>query len=202
MSIVKTQKEQAQSLANYLPGGRMFVAKNISGSNMRLLLDGLSEELLRVDEIIQLFRTEFLPDTTSTFISEWESSVGIPDSCFGDPVNYDIVERRLRVEVKLAWMNLQLRSDFIALAEKFGVVVTLLESGTIHSSFPIVFPMLVFADAREPGHTIIIEFSLPPQIEFNNYEFPILFGDTRINFVQCLFNKLKPANVQILYTNI
>lgn len=201
LPVVKTKEEQAQTLANYLPGGRAFNAKNISDTTMRKLLRGLADELSRTDTIIALFRTALIPDTTEHFIEEWESAVGIPDECFNepDPSVLTDVERRLRITIKLSCLNLQTQGDFVKLAEKFGVTIEA-EAGSVHGAFPFKFPMKFYATAKEAMHTIVIRFTSLPNVF--TYTFPIEFSDPTTLLLQCLFNKAKPAHVNIAYENL
>ena len=194
-------EQQAQVLANYLPGGKTFAAKNITGSSVRKLLKGFATEMQRVDELINIFRTDILPDQTEFFIDEWEAAVGIPDLCFKMVSELDDVTRRLNITIKLACMNLQTAEDFIQLAAKFEVNITV-ESGSVRGAFPFTFPIIFFDDARAAHHTIIIKFTDLPAEEVFPLEFPISFGSSDQVLLQCLFEKSKPANVQIIYENL
>jgi uncharacterized protein YmfQ (DUF2313 family) len=193
-----TREQQAQTLANYLPGGKAFAGKNISSSQTRRLLRGLADELMRTDEVIDLLRWETLPDTTEFFIDEWESAVGIPCECFKG--TGDDTERRLHVIIKLAWMAVQTGGDFIALANALGVTCYV-EGGSIHGAFPFVFPIRFYPSAKAAFHTIVVTFVLPEELVFT-YEFPIEFSTGLLTLVQCIFNKIKPAHVDIIYDNL
>jgi uncharacterized protein YmfQ (DUF2313 family) len=193
-----TREQQAQTLANYLPGGTAFAAKNVTNTNTRKLLRGLADELMRSDEYIHLFRTDFLPDTTKYHISEWESAVGIPDTCMKGTGSD--AERRLHVIIKLAWMALQTQPDFISLAALLGVSIAV-EGGSIHGCFPFVFPIKFYPSAKAARHTIVITADLPEELNFT-YTFPIQFGTTAMSLMQCIFNRLKPAHVDITYVNL
>ena len=47
---VKTKDEMADSLASFMPGGRVFASKDDSDSTLRKYLNGLAVELFRIDE--------------------------------------------------------------------------------------------------------------------------------------------------------
>lgn len=196
--MIKTEEEQAQTIANHMPSGRAFGAKNVSGTNIRQFLLGLAKELIRVDALLVLFRSDILPDETEHFIDEWESAVDIPDSCLKGTGDND--ERRLHIIAKLARMAIQTNPDFVDLANYFGISVTI-ESGSIHGAFPYTFPIVFYPDARAAHHTLIINFSSPGEPTFP-YTFPIVFGSNDLIRMQCIFNKLKPANVDITYTSL
>ncbi len=193
--IVLTKSQQAQTIANYLPGGRVFASKNFATSDLRKLLFGFSNELLRVDNLIAIFREDTVPDRTQFFIDEWEAALGIPDSCFDGKGTND--ERRLAIITKLASLGAQTADDFINLAATFGVTVTI-ESGSVHGTFPYTFPIKFYSSARAARFTIIVRSPLFI-LETFPYTFPIMFGPDKLSIIECLFNKIKPANVDVVF---
>jgi len=192
---VSDLRRQTEALAGYLPGGRAFAAKRIDGTTTRALLEGLAGELLRVDGALEEFRREILPDQTVLLLEEWESAVGIPDHCF---TGAGTVETRRRdVLAKLVSLGVQTARDFADLAELFGVTAFIIP-GSEHGVFPYTFPLVFFPNARAAFHTIIVDMPDDPDNAFP-YTFPLTFGNTDQALVQCLFNHLKPAHVDILY---
>ena len=116
--------QMVASLAAYLPGGELFEAKQISGSKTYDLLTGLCGQLLEAENFLALYNSEFIPDTTTVFIEEWESVVGIPDECFVDLESQTTDERRKNILVKLASLGVQTVADFQSLAEILGFSAT------------------------------------------------------------------------------
>lgn len=114
------ETEMLQSLAAYLPGGELFQAAFIPGSNFNTLLAGLSGELLRAENYLFLYNSEFIPDETTVFIEEWESAVGIPDDCFTTTATETNEVRRRNILVKLASLGVQTVGDFENLAVLLG----------------------------------------------------------------------------------
>jgi uncharacterized protein YmfQ (DUF2313 family) len=196
MRLRRTLIEHTQSLANYLPGGRVFAQKNKSGSNLRKLLRGLATEVLRADEFIRTYEQEVIPDQTTLFIDEWEQAVGIPDSCFKGTGT--IEQRRTHVLIKLASLGVQTEQDFIDLAALFGVTVTI-EQGSTQGAFPMTFPLLLLGDAAY--FTIIVRYSDVSAARFP-HTFPITFGAEAIGIMECLFTKLKPANCDLIFEQV
>ncbi len=192
--MARTPDEQTESLANYFPPGRAFAAKNIPGSVTRLLLEGLAGELVRACGLVDELRTELIPDETTLFIDEWESALGIPDDCF-DNQGSDTIRRR-NILAKLVSLGVQTAEDFCDLAEFFGLTCTI-KGGSTHGVFPFVFPMVLFPNSTEARHTILID--LGGLVESFTYTFPLTFGSGDIALVKCLFDKLKPANCDILF---
>ena len=190
-----TVEENTQALADLLPQGIAWEAKNIEESNMYKLLRALSKEFTRVQSKINEFVTEHNPETTTNLIEEWERAVGIPDDCFSNTVSLDL--RRKQVVAKFAKMNVQTAQDFIDLAAYFGYRVTIknAEDGSI---FPMVFPFIL-GEQDWLINTMLVKFI---DLDTPNNTFPITFpftfgGDE--NIITCVFNKLKPATVVIIF---
>ena len=196
MRILRTVEEQAQSLANYLPGGQVFGPKNKNNSNLRKLLRGMAGELFTADGYIRTYQQEIIPDGTVLFIGEWEKAVGIPDSCF--PGTGSIDERRLHVLVKLASLGVQTAQDFVDLAALFSVTITV-TAGSTPGGFPMTFPIRLFGPAAY--FTIIIQFTVQSANRFP-LTYPITFGDGTIALLECLFTKLKPANCDLIFEQV
>jgi len=195
--IVLSKQQQAQVIANYMPGGKAFAAKNILGTNIRKWLLGFAREFLRVDALIALFRVDTVPDKTQYYISEWESAVGIPDDCFKG--TGDDTERRLHIIMKLAKSGLQTGQDFVDFAAKLGIPIEV-ESGAIHGAFPFIFPIKFYPSGEAAHHTIIVRATETIGATFP-YIFPIVFGTNDFALLECLFKKLKPANVDVVFEN-
>ena len=73
--IPHSLNEHARSLADYLPNGRLFEAKNINDSNFRQLLLGLSGELFTAEGYLITLENEYIPDQTTLFLDEWEQAI-------------------------------------------------------------------------------------------------------------------------------
>lgn len=183
------------SLADYLPGGELFISKSVQDSNFRKLLRGMAWELFRANGLLRDYSCEVLPDQTEKFLNEWESALGIPDDCFTGTGS--VTERRRDILTKLAALGVQTPEDFVELAAIFGVTVTV-TPGVEEIQFPLVFPVLMFNTNKEARFTIVVEFTVLDTSRFP-LTFPIQFGDDVIAILECLFNKLKPANCQIIF---
>lgn len=191
-----TVEENTQALADLLPKGTAWEAKNIENSNMRKLLMAMSKEFRRVQDKINEFATEHRPETTTNLIEEWEAAVGIPDECFSNKVSIDL--RRKQVVAKLAKMNVQTAKDFIELAAYFGYNVTIknAEDGSV---IPLVLPFTL-GEIDYLINTMIVKF-----IDLDSPEnvlpatLPFTLGKDS-NIITCIFNKLKPATIEIIFT--
>lgn len=191
-------EEYTESMAAYMPGGRLFTSKSIKDSNFRKLLRGMAGELFNANGLLKEYSEQIIPDQTEKFVAEWESALGIPDDCF--KANGTLDERRRDVLTKLAALGVQTAQDFIDLAEVFGVTVTV-NAGIDEITFPLVFPIVMFTTEQEARFTIVVRFTVQ---EANRFPlvFPIVFGSGEISILECLFTKLKPANCNILFRQV
>lgn len=191
-------EQYTNSLAAYLPGGILFASKSVNNSNFRKLLRGMAGELFRSNGLLKEYSEEILPDQTVKFISEWESALGIPDDCFSGTGTID--ERRRDVLVKLAALGVQTADDFIALGVTFGATVQV-RAGSVNGTFPLLFPIILFDNVKQARFTIIVTFTVQQASRFP-LTFPFTFGDSGIAILECLFQKLKPANCDIIFEQI
>lgn len=181
-------EQYTDSLADYMPNGRLFAAKSVKDSNFRKLLRGISGELFNANGYLREYSNEIIPDETTKFISEWESALGIPDSCFKGTGDND--ERRRDILIKLAVLGAQTTTDFENVALAFGLTVVVVAGADSGISFP---------NDKTMRHTLVISIALPDRFP---YTFPIPFGDDAIVLLQCVFSKLKPANCQLLFQEV
>jgi uncharacterized protein YmfQ (DUF2313 family) len=190
----KTIEETTNSVAAFMPGGRVFAAKNRDGSTLRNFLVGLSIELQRIEELMGLMYDNYDIRFTEEFITEWESSVNIPDDIFDGTGSLE--DRRTAVLAKFAKMNVTTEQDFIDLAALFGVSIEITQGGDEYV-FPLTFPISLIPTSKQARFTMIVRF--PGESEVFPLAFPIPFGFPKINIIKGLFDKVKPANVKIIY---
>lgn len=192
-----TTSQHADSIADFLPNGPLFRAKKTDGSKLRLLLIGLANQILVAEGKLVETETELDINTATALIEEWESMLGIPDDCF--LADGTIEERRRDVLLKLN-ASLQTKQDFIDLADTLGVSIQI-NSGISFSVFPLVFPSIFFSSDKEARYTMIVDFNVSSSNAFP-LEFPFVFDDKGTAIVRCIFDKLKPANVNIIYREV
>jgi len=191
-----TQDEHADSIADQFPNDKLFRGKKISGTKMRELLLGLAKQLVILEQNLELAWEEVDVNTTTDLIEEWEAALGIPDGCFFGERTIEV--RRRDVLIKLS-SSVQTAQDYVDLAALVGLTV-IVEPGVAVISFPLTFPIL-FLQAGEQRFTLVVKFQESPDYIFP-LTFPITFPEDKITLVKCLFNKLKPANVNIVYQQI
>jgi uncharacterized protein YmfQ (DUF2313 family) len=186
--------ENTNCLVSYLPNGRLFAAKNIDGTNLRKLYASFSPEFTRLqNKIYELSNEDDLANTTN-LISEWESALGIPDTCLKN--NVSLAQRRKQIVAKFALMNITTEEDWINLALFFGFRIKI-EYGTTFGLFTMQFPLYFSGSSRAARFTMIITFiDLYKPRNIFTMQFPIHFEENTV-FLMCLFKKLKPANVNL-----
>lgn len=190
-----TQTQQADILGQYLRDDRLHQAKNKEGSVLRKILIGLASEWLNFRNKINEVSNEYNPTTTTKLIEEFEEFVGIPDSCI--PVASTIEQRRLNILLKLAGINATTEKQFknIALILGYNIEVS---NGIDTSVFPLTLPFLLISQASAP-FTIVI--TLPASLQPAGFPLTLPFTLTaqQPEILNCLFNKLKPANTQLFF---
>lgn len=201
--------ENALLLAAHLPIGRAWERGFSPDSNLGKFLRGLAAEFYRMEVLSSDIVKEMDLEQANQLLIDWEKSVGIPDSCFSGEGFKTIAERREQVIQKLSkFGGVQTSDDFVRVAAAFGITAEVFygaAGGGI--GFPISFPVVFisYADYTEESHTIIVvitgtyvtsdTFALP---------FPIPFSSGPQTFLQCIFRKLAPANVEVvvLYSGV
>jgi len=188
-------ERHTRALADYMPNGPLFEAKNIQDSNFRQLLKGIAGELFTAQGYLITLEEEYFPDATNLFIDEWLKALQIPDGCLLGTGTND--EKRRDILVKLSSLGVQTKKDFEELAAIFGVTITIV-TGDEAASFPMSFPLIFFNTPADSRYTIIVNFPLPTG-GFFIYNFPIVFGDKSQSILTCLFRRLRPANCQVIF---
>lgn len=195
---VHTKEQQTNSLAAFYPAGSAFESANTEGSVFGDFTEGLSCEIKRVYDDINNLSEDYDILVTDELLSRWENAVGIPDDCF--PGTGTKAERRSHVLLKFANMNVQTASDFEELAVLLGfadVTVTPLQD----LAFPPYDVPFIPASAPSSRYTILVKGSnvvsnVPP------YDVPFIPSSSNQNILSCIFDKIKPANVKIIYVNL
>jgi len=193
--IQHTLDQHARSLADYLPSGRLFEAKNISDSNFRQLILGLSGELFTAEGYLVTLEQEYFPDATNLFLSEWEQALGIPDDCF-DGLG-DNNTRRRDIIVKLSALGVQTADDFVTLAAVFGKVVTVTPlSDEAFPPLPVPFTPVGLPEGR--FIIVVTGINLVSGVPPYDVPFDLIVGES---VLECLFTKQIPGNCDLIFRN-
>lgn len=194
-----TKAESDFLLSSHLPPGKVWSGAYDPESNLYKLIAGLGVELYRLQFMLQHVSIEMDINQASDLILEWEESVGIPNDYFS--TNATLEQRRNQViQLFSNFGGVQTVEDFERVALFFGFTVDVLP-GVALGSFPLGFPVMIFASSKVVKHTIIIVTSDITGDSFFPLPFPVpitLGGNT---FLRIIFEVLAPANVQILIIN-
>lgn len=207
-----TIEENTQSLADTLPNGPIFLAKNKDPSNLRKFLTGLAYEITRGEEYVQSIADEYDINETSLFIEQFESALGIPDDCLSI-VGKTLEERRQQIIAKIRMNNVTTRQQFIDLAAIFGFEIQIF-GGAHFWVFPLNFPahfmetMTMFpldfqieftTGAKRARFTMVVKYIHLVSPLIFPLPFAVHFSTTVHTVIECLFNRLKPANTEIIF---
>lgn len=192
---MRTQEQQADILAQYLRDDPLHQAKNKEGSTLRKILLGLACEWLNFKNKITEVYQEYNPQNTTALIEEWEGFVGIPDSCIA--VASTLEQRRLNILLKLAGINATTAKQFKNIAAILGYSIEV-SNGVDTSTFPLTLPFLLISEDSAP-FTIVI--TLPASLQPSGFPLTLPFTLTAQQpaILNCLFNKIKPANTQLFF---
>ncbi len=193
----QSKEQQSNSLASFFPAGSAFESVNLEDSVLENFIEGLSCEIKRVYDDMNDLSEDYDILVTDELLSKWESAVGIPDDCFLG--NGDKAERRLHVLLKFAKMNVQTASEFQELAVLLGfsdATVTPLNA----AAFPPYDVPFIPISAPDSRYTIVVRGAnvvsgVPP------YDVPFTPSSNNQSILSCIFDIVKPANVQIIYVN-
>ena len=192
---VRTATQQTDVLAGYLPNDRLHALKNKEGSNLRKILIGLATQWGAFRDSVNEVSYEYDPRNTTALIQEWETFVGIPDSCISNTGTLE--QRRKNILLKLAGINATTKKQFenIALILGYNVVV---ETGIETSTFPLTLPFILISAGAAP-FTIVVTLDSSLQPSGFPLTLPFILNDGIPDVLLCFFEKLKPANAQIFF---
>lgn len=179
-------------LADHMPSGDAWAAKLIEDSDLHSQMHGTAKPFNMTQSRIEDLTREFDINQTVELISDWETSVGLPDVCLG-PVS-GIDDRRELVIERLS------KTPVTTLAEQQAFIDRLfpefnvkLETGVEFFNFGYDLEMYFLGDVDE---RFIIVALIPPQEPSFEYdlEFDIVGGIDKTQ-LQCVLDRITPANV-------
>lgn len=174
------------------------------------LLSALAESFEDAWESLCALAADLDPRTTEQMIDEWERAVSLPDPCL--PVATTLQERRDWVMWRLEKRRWTTAQDWKDLAALFGLTIAITPGWYVQKialfgdwRFPLafdIFPKLgrfrVYIDITNIDFAGF-EYGAPGTNA--NVGFPIPFGDNddRITAFQCLIDRIRPANVIVIW---
>jgi uncharacterized protein YmfQ (DUF2313 family) len=174
--------EIVRVLTSNLPNGRAWDMKNVEGSNIHNLCRMLAPSLRYIYQRLNELVIELDIEQTTKLISEWETSVNIPDQCFD--IGATLEDRRALVKTKFSRKPVLTKEDYIALASDFGVIVNIYNSKEYNELFNFDYDFdYDFYDTLLQKNMLAIEY-----VSGDNFE-----------LVKCLYNRITPANIVLFY---
>ncbi len=188
-------------IGQYLTDGRAMESKYIKTKNLYKFLDGIAKSFVLFEEDLQKVFDEMDPRTTEDLIGRWETEYGMAQSCYGIADTLD--ERRINILKQINLSGVQTIAEFKSLADDEGVP-TILTAGIEWFSFPFDEPLFPFPIITEKQARFTLVVQLPKELNeflfpFDITLFPFPFGSGPDNIIQCLFKKLVPCNVRVLF---
>lgn len=188
-------KEHAKAIGQYLPGGSLFEAAFIEGTNFRKLLLGFSGQFRSGELSLKDYADFFIPDNANMLIPEWERALGIPDACFsGTGTN---AERQRDILVKFASLGAQTIADFVAIADLFNIAIEIFPGRDVFDT-PALAPNIIFKNIKEARFTLVVVY-VADEDAVLPLTLPFTLGSGILDILICLFNQIKQANCQVLF---
>jgi len=116
MAGIRTAGQYQEQLIALLPSGPAWDLEALP--QLRTVLDGIAEELARIDARAFDLQNEMDPVNVSELVPEWERVMQLPDPCLGATPLYD--DRRLAVRRRLLAVGNQRAAYYIEIARTQG----------------------------------------------------------------------------------
>ncbi len=184
------------SLAQLLPQGSFWSAKNDPDSVLRRVLVAIAEEAAKVQGATVDRVRESDPRTTSELLQDWEAELGLPDPCAPDPIS--MAQRVAAVVAKYTAQGGQSAQFFIDLAAALGFQVTIEEHGQFRAGEGVAGEEIAGADAA-----FAWTVHAPPASPLFGLAGTLAAGDPIVTaanaMLSCGVDPHKPAYTVVLY---
>lgn len=220
MSCYQYTADAGRSLANlqsHLPSGPWWDAYRMPGKRAYRLWMAMARSFSDMTAALCRMIGELSPFTTEQMITEWETACGLPDPCL--PRATTLEERRALVLFRLAKKRWTTAAEWIELAALFGFTIAVTPGWYVQRK-------ALFGDYTPPFTSFEAPFTFDRfpklgrfrvyidvmNIDFPGFEygapgtnagvgFPIPFGDydPRLDLLKCTFDRIRPANVVIIW---
>lgn len=179
-----------------LPSGKAWNKEE--NSNLDKLVQGISEEFVRIDKRGNELIVELDPTRSTELLPNWETLLGLPDASFGEPDSAQ--ERRNLVVLKLSLRGGQSRQYFIDLIKKLGFDIEIQEFHPFRAGGSSAGDALNQDDNWR--HTWGVKMLQAAVFYFRAGESSA--GDSlasyRNSVVTGIINKLKPAHTHVIFS--
>lgn len=193
--MARTAEQYRDLLKQLLPPGRALPRE--PGTTIDALLDGMAQELARLDERGVDFLVDVNPLTTLELLPEWEAVAGLPDKCTGE-LEETVQGRRAALVAKLSSSGGQSAAYFIAVAAALGYTVTITEFRPFRAGYSVAGDALTNGDwvytwqVNAPEETVRY-FSAGRSVAGE----PLASWGN--DLLECKIRELKPAHTLVLF---
>lgn len=158
------------------------------------ILMAFATELERFEDRVVALRREAIPGLSRELLSEWETDLGLPDSC--SPLAGTEAERAQIAHAKYTGdYSGQSKQFFVDYAASLGALVTVTE----YTGAGSVFRVDVNRVDRMPVFGIDGARLWSVGARFRWIVTVYSLGDVSLEYLQCRFNQLKPAHTEIVW---
>lgn len=197
-----------QTLWAHLPFGYAWDAFRTAGKNAYRLLSGLASAFEDASQALCDLGLELDYRSAVQLLPEWERAVSLPDACL--PVAETLAQRRAWVRFRLDKRRWSKEQDWHDLAELYGLEISItpgwiVQKPALYAScypkrydrFPKLGRFRVYVDVTN------IAFGGYPYdgTVAPDYKYPLPYGAGTEQFsaFKCILERVKPANVVILW---
>jgi len=176
-----TKDSYKQLLISLLPKGPIWPSAE-TDNTFTDLLDGLAEELARIDARALNLLEEAFPNTTNELLVDWERVTGLPDSCTG--VLNTLQQRRNALMGVLTTERSLSKQFYTDIAERLGFTITITE-----------LPNWTWqVNAAIGANTVYFRVGSSTMGE------PLVSSEN--NLLECVMQALKPAHTSVIFNYI
>lgn len=194
-----TLDDTAEFIADHLPQGRAWDKKNDEDSNIYKLIKSLGAAFNNIQNQIENLATEFNINLTNDLLPDWETSVGLPDTCTQDLT--ELEDRRQEVINRLKKVPVVTLAEMQALVDSLRTVIP----GTNFFEYELELTLegIEVADVELiPGTDFYtFEYELEMTLQSGYSERFVLVvrteAGTDLSRILCVLRKVNPANIII-----
>lgn len=193
--MARSANEYLEQLKLLLPPGKALPRE--TGTSLDTLLDGIAQELARLDARGEDLIGEANPSSTSELLTDWERTAGLPDNCSGT-LDSTVQGRRQSLLAKLTSTGGQSKQYFIDVAAALGYEVTISEfrpfrAGLSHAGDDLTNGDWIYTWRVNAPETTTVSFRAG---QSSAGEALRIWGNETL---ECKINKLKPAHTIALF---
>jgi uncharacterized protein YmfQ (DUF2313 family) len=182
----------ARQLQQLLPRGAAWWLE--PGTTLSNLLQGLAEELARIDGRAATLIEEWDPRTTAELLDDWERVYGLPDPCVGS--NPSTAQRRASLVAKVMGLGGQTPAYFVAIAAALGFSITITELSPHDVDDDVDAPLYgdewAYAWQVNAPLSTVNEWSVDDTVDD-----PLAWWTNLV--LECVLLELKPAHTVIVF---